>query len=662
MELVGQHAGKKGVTAAVTLGQRPTRNTIRQVQVGLRVCTLLVGLIYGLSAQAVGLGVLHLKSALSHPLQAQVDLISTADADLDRRCYQAKAMSLDGSQLAKVGIEIKTDGAPALILSTAQAIDEPAFSLDIEYTCGSQSRREYQVLLDLMPISPAVVDAHPVPAATTPAVPEKRALEAPTQFSVGTTIAVDPEHVKKTKHHRNATEIVPSTEFAKTPPLSNGENGEVRHKKAPSKKYKNVLKLSDDDNVDTSLDDTQGMHLSMSRGLFGSSATPSASEVPAAPGSVTAPVNPQDGAVSAATPNAAATNGQAPAPGSATGAEAVAPPPDAGLQALQAKIHVLEAQTEELRKLNATHIAELEAAQKAKTANVQVISLYFLLFASFIAIVWLVWRTRQIQSDINDSHWHQIVPENEERSGDVSENTPEPQAEEDHSFLDTASVVQNVTSFKPFAKLAAVEKMEEAEDDFVPPAPQAQPVQPVQTAAVGNKYAPTIQSALPDAEEILDEIQQAEFWMEMQQPERAIEILESNWGGDRPSSPLPWLYLLDLYRQVRDREKYEELTERFEHIFNGKVSTWDENDMIDHSRSLEEFPFVMKKIIELWPTEDLVPFMENLLIDDRDGRRQGFDLAAYRDILFLTNVAYAIQDEGMESKAPQTAPEWSLLN
>ena len=175
------------------------------------------------------------------------------------------------------------------------------------------------------------------------------------------------------------------------------------------------------------------------------------------------------------------------------------------------------------------------------------------------------------------------------------------------------------------------------------------------------KFAANARSTLPNAEEILDEIQQAEFWMDMQQPERAIEILESNWGGERPSSPLPWLYLFDLYRTVGDREKYEDLTERFEHLFNGRVVPWGDGSALEHLRSLEDFPFLLKKIVQLWPTDDLVPFLENLLVDDRDGRRQGFDLAAYRDILFLTKIAYDIQDSKNAAKASHDALEWSVI-
>ena len=34
-----------------------------------------------------------------------------------------------------------------------------------------------------------------------------------------------------------------------------------------------------------------------------------------------------------------------------------------------------------------------------------------------------------------------------------------------------------------------------------------------------------------------------------------------------------------------------------------------------------------------------MPFLESLLVDDRDGKRMGFELPVYRDILLLISVA-----------------------
>jgi pilus assembly protein FimV len=670
MGLAGQQAAAYVVCDQTS--SAPT--TMRWMRVGLRASVLAIGLIFGDAASAVGLGALHIKSALSHPLRAQIDLISPNETDLERRCYQVTVNALDGSQLSKVSVEVKTDGPlPALLLSSADSIDEPAVALSVTANCGAATHREYQVLLDLMP-TPAVVDTpRPAAVAPTPALPAKQQADTDrtSQFSVGPSVASNDAPTKKSRRHHNGSEVVPNSAYSPAPPLASSTSIEPRRKTHGAKKYRNVLKLSDDDNVDTSLDDTVGMHLRVSHGLFGSSAaepdaqagapasTPAATQ--AANQAVTSPV----ATPPAQTPQAGNGNDNAAAPGSPTAT-------DLTLQVLQAKIRLLETQTEELRKLNAIQQGKLDAAQKAKSDRSQLLSLYFLLFLSFIAIVWLVWRMRQIEADITDSHWHHIVPDEPQPDESTTQSPPPASvsADDDDSFLDEPRKfdkpdARNVTPIKPLPKLVAVERAEAPVRSDTEPAlsaPSEQPRQKSDTNELEYKANAPARAALPDAEEILDEIQQAEFWMEMHQPERAIEILESNWGSDRPNSPLPWLYLLDLYKQVGDREQYEELTERFEHIFNGKVERWDDDKAtLTVQRSLEDFPAVLKKIVQLWPTPDIVPYMENLLIDDRDGRRQGFELSAYRDILFLTNIAYAMQDEG-ESKAAHTAPEWSLLN
>jgi len=629
----------------------PSRFANCLAQVGLRAAILAVGLFSTLSVNAVGLGTMHLQSALGQPLQVQVELVSTNDSDLDSRCYKAKATSFDGSPLANVIINLKLDGStPAIILTTAQSINEPALNLGVEYTCGSQTRREYQILLDLMPVTPAIVAAqHNV---ETPGPVTKHATEPSPQPAAGTTVAdAQQPIVKKSKRHRRqSTEIKSDNEYPSAQPASASESKEVQHKKSSTKAFRSVLRLGNDDSVDNSLNDTGGMHLALSHNLGGATAIPDTQ----------AATPTQTDASGGATPAPAAT----PASTSATAASAdgTARPADTGLQELQAKIRVLEAETEELRKLNAKHLAALDVAQSSKTASSPLLYLYFMLFASFVAIAWLVWRTRQIQSEINHSSWHQIVPEQNPTDEHEIERAERQQAEDD-AFLDTGEdrpEAKNVTPLKQVPRLVPIE----AADVIVPVVPPLHPsvtAAPVEEHVEGDyKFSANVRSALPDAEEILDEIQQAEFWMDMQQPQRAIEILESNWSGERPSSPLPWLYLFDLYRMVGDQEKYADLTERFEHIFNGKVVPWGDGNVLEHSRTLEEFPILMKKIIDCWPTEELVPFLENLLIDDRDGRRQGFDLAAYRDILFLANIAYEIQDSHGSSKARQNSPEWSL--
>src|ERR1700757_2140788 len=98
---------------------------------------VLSGLFAGTSAHAVGLGALHLQSALGQPLQLQISLLAASDVDLDAHCYKAKVFSLDGVSLGKTIIDLKSDGSTnAISISTAQSINEPALMVRVDYTCA----------------------------------------------------------------------------------------------------------------------------------------------------------------------------------------------------------------------------------------------------------------------------------------------------------------------------------------------------------------------------------------------------------------------------------------------------------------------------------------------------------------------------------------------
>ena len=610
-------------------------------------CAVLLYCLSAAPAMALGFGEITRHSALGQPFLADVKLIGV-NGDADLRCFKANLTSLDGDRLGTLTFNVNdSDGNARLYVGTREAVGEPAVQLSVEYNCATQSKRDYQILLDpengssAFTVNPPVV-APSKPSAASGTLP---ANSAPSVADAATAPG-------KSRRHRADPAMGPSPEVASVPaqasnlkPSAALDKKRARH---AAKEFRNVLRLGDDATVDDSLNGVDSLHLSMSHGLNGENGDLDTKNP--------APVNV---AQSAATPAAAG----APAPNTT----------DAQLKDLQAKITKLEAQTEELKRLNAKQVADLDAARKEKETQGSQLYLYFLLLACMVAIAWLVWRSRQIQASINHS-WEEMLP------GDAAQDD-QPKSRYhtsmDDDFLDEPVKAKPAPrqEARPAAPATEVDFPLDALDDVAPaaaPAPRKDDF--MATLAMQRpdesegsegeyKFQGNVRQSLPDAEEILDEIQQAEFWMDMQQPQRAIEILESNWGSERPSSPLPWLYLFDLYRMVGDKVKYTELTERFEHIFNGKVIPWEEKDLLQHQRSLEDFPVLLKKITQLWSSEELVPFMENLLIDDRDGRRQGFDLTAYRDILFLANIAYDIRDSNAPAVAHEIdAPDWSVLN
>ena len=143
---------------------------------------------------------------------------------------------------------------------------------------------------------------------------------------------------------------------------------------------------------------------------------------------------------------------------------------------------------------------------------------------------------------------------------------------------------------------------------------------------------------LESVELVSDVMQEAEFWKMLNEVQRAIDILESYCGSDVSGSPVPWLFLAELYEQAGESARYNALSERFRQQFNGRMMPL-EGSGGGGKDSLEQFPHIMQQISELWTRPDVVEFLQELLINRRDDPRQGFALPVYREILMLMNVA-----------------------
>jgi hypothetical protein len=92
-------------------------------------------------------------------------------------------------------------------------------------------------------------------------------------------------------------------------------------------------------------------------------------------------------------------------------------------------------------------------------------------------------------------------------------------------------------------------------------------------AQADNRIAEEANARPPlySVEEIIDEAQLAKLCMGLNQPLRAIEILEVYLGQKQPNTPLPWQCLLELYRNTGDLNKYRELISRFNSAFGDQA-------------------------------------------------------------------------------------------
>lgn len=150
-------------------------------------------------------------------------------------------------------------------------------------------------------------------------------------------------------------------------------------------------------------------------------------------------------------------------------------------------------------------------------------------------------------------------------------------------------------------------------------------------------------------EELSDVIQEADFWIALNDPSRAIEVLETYGLGATPDSPAPWLYLLSLYRDVGRGDDYLTLQRRIKEIFNVLIPEWGHHPPQEIVLSLADYPVAAKKIIDFWGTAMIAQYLDNLLLDNRRGQREGFPLSVYKEILKLSSTARGVSDaEGEE--------------
>lgn len=52
----------------------------------------------------------------------------------------------------------------------------------------------------------------------------------------------------------------------------------------------------------------------------------------------------------------------------------------------------------------------------------------------------------------------------------------------------------------------------------------------------------------------------------------------------------------------------------------------------------QQFPHMLNKIVELWNSPELDPYLQQLMLDQRDHQRQGFPAEVATDILRLSRI------------------------
>lgn len=642
------------------------------------------------SVQAASLGPIQLQSGLGQPLRATIALSIDDTTDLGSACVRARLEQSDGTFITTPRISLEHSAHTGMIgLTTKQSINEPAILLHVEMGCGTSISRNYQLLLDPVSTGSAV---HVQKAANLPITIAQRKTrsEMPVKDTADSNTRRDQSRVRKSMKLK-AVDVGQLPTFTKEMSLSSNDAGKRTQSHAPVSSHD--TKWIPEDSIIPALKLSASLADTSSTGN-----TQKSEEFRAAQLRFSAIINGEDVTQNAETKMKAAQEKmlllQAENEQKKQQAEAEKLAQDekrkvsfpitwfAGLAALVlfciAVIAWIVSKLNKAKKLPAPHPwKNYNAASDTLIAD---LSTQTLLDSEFLTTMGgessyntAVFSDTQFDP-ITEDHSLEDSLEDEHDIDELVVTDPDPEPAQVIPAAEKKPLEKPVTSRIPVAPVSEPNPVSEPDTIAKPaihqekdpvtalpsspsprqatqtgkqepphtphfaskPIPQPAPTAPAVPATETKK--PKEIAAAFNVKEIADVMQQAEFWMMLQDPFRAIEILEPFRDVAQPASPVPWIYLLDLYRMVGDKKKYELLIMRIESVFNAKIPRWDGQFGIT-PRTLNEFPHVVEKICALWETDEIVPYLESLLLDKRDGARQGFDLPVYRNIIQLITLA-----------------------
>lgn len=573
-------------------------------------------------AYALGLGELRVQSGLGQPFKGQISLIGADSGDFTQHCIKIKFETTEGSLIAPAQVTVLQSGqSRSIVLLSRQSIPEPVVKVVVDIVCETQLHREFLILLDPPQLMAAQENA------STSLLPQVGG-QLPTsgaysgsqsQFEAG----------RKVKPGRVAAHGLANkpTVVTQPEPQKNevGVLPQVKAKlKKPTSASQDLLKLSDQ-----SFQPQGGLKLSNTL-----SSAPELTllenmvELRAAQVRMAAILRDEESTQTVNLERSAA----------------------------KEKLQTLQNETAQLKQQYQINKRELEELRGHSYSRNWIVGLSALALLGVVVTLLLLAYLRRIQK-AKDVSWWELA--REEKDGDRRKNladivdniqasyepnvnefsaSPDNDSYQSYESYESAQTAESTQSDE--SSVASTSKASEAY--FQSAQKPARPLTLEETnSSVFNFFAPIGSSV--NVEEISDVTQEAEFWMSVNDPQRAIEILEPQSFSDHPDSPVPWLYLLDLYGIVKDQHKYDQLRARFVANFNANIPEFSAQPGADGSLSLENFPHLISRICSLWNSGEIIPFLQGLLIDDRDGQRSGFELPVYRDILLLISIAHELE-------------------
>lgn len=319
-------------------------------------------------------------------------------------------------------------------------------------------------------------------------------------------------------------------------------------------------------------------------------------------------------------------------------------------QALESDLNALHGVTSKNRQILEELTRRLNRAETERYSNPLVYGLLAALFA--FGLGWFYVGFRRQRVDVGAPSWWRDEGSTD-RAGVVAHDSEAASAHVDsgwnHSVPpETSSIVPpDGVDAKPAARVTEVDidlpwdASDDVSQEDLPlvSRPETAPAMLASRALGHHDFADSMTATLRavNTKEMLDIRQQAEFFMTLGQHQEAVDILAENIDAGAEANPLVYLDLLKVLHTLGRKAGYDHYRNAFNAIFSGRIP---EYASFNHGgNGLEAYPDVCRRLVQLWPSEEAVAYIEECLVSRSGGdATHGFDLEAFRDLLMLHGV------------------------
>ncbi len=168
----------------------------------------------------------------------------------------------------------------------------------------------------------------------------------------------------------------------------------------------------------------------------------------------------------------------------------------------------------------------------------------------------------------------------------------------------------------------------------------------------------TPDNVLPDRPEANPVMELADIMLSFGRVKGAAQALQEYIDNNPQEALQPWIRLMDVYRMAGMRDEFETVARNLNQHFNVAVQAWEQVPpsnpelslavtpeaelglfgRIPLPQSLEEMPRIMNVIVEMWPDDEVLDYLHELLRDNRGGQRAGFTMPVVEELLFLVEL------------------------